>query len=426
MGRIKLSKKLFLSSIMIFVLFSFPIINSVGASAVMWSQTYGGAGQEVAHWLVETSDGGYAIAGYTRDFGAPEGDGDFWLVKTDANGNMKWNQTYEGIESDRARSLVKTSDGGYAIAGGLSNFWLIKTDANGNKEWNQTYGGAGTDRAYSLVETSDGGFALAGSTWSFGAGKDDFWLVKTDRYGNLEWNRTYGGAGSDSASSLVVTSDGGFALAGGTDQINFTDPDFLLIKTDANGNMEWNQTYDLWWDHANLLVETSDGGYVIAGFAGSYFGIGDFWLVKTDGNGNMEWEKKHNQGLNSVVETSDGGFALAGVTESFDHGFHNDFLLVKTDSYGNIEWSQTHGGLEDDIAHSLVETSDGGYAIAGYTGSFGAGDYDFWLVKTDEHGIIPEFPSWTPLLIMFVVTVVTIVCRRSLFKTMYRSEQMYE
>ena len=368
---IKLSKKLFLSSIVIFVLLSFPIINSVGASSVMWSQTYGGVGEEVAHSLVETSDGGYALAGYTRDFGAPEGDGDFWLVKTDAFGNI---------------------------------------------EWNKTYGGDGQDRAYSLVETSDGGYALAGSTWSFGAGKDDFWLVKTDRYGNLEWNRTYGGARSDSASSLVVTSDGGFALAGDTFLINSSDPDFLLIKTDAYGNMEWNQTYDSWWDHASSVVETSDGGYVIAGFAGSYFGIGDFWLVKTDGNGNMEWDKKHDKGLNSMVETSDGGFALAGVRESFDHGFHNDFWLVKTDSYGNIEWSQTHGGLEDDIAHSLVETSDGGYAIAGYTYSFGAGDSDFWLIKTDEHGIIPEFPSWTILPLLLTATLVIIIWKQRLPK----------
>ncbi len=413
---IKLSKKLFLSSIVIFVLLSFPIINSVGASSVMWSQTYGGVGEEVAHSLVETSDGGYALAGYTRDFGAPEGDGDFWLVKTDANGNMEWNQTYGGVLNDYACALIETKNGGYVIAGGLRNFWLVKTDAFGNIEWNKTYGGDGQDRAYSLVETSDGGYALAGSTWSFGAGKDDFWLVKTDRYGNLEWNRTYGGARSDSASSLVVTSDGGFALAGDTFLINSSDPDFLLIKTDAYGNMEWNQTYDSWWDHASSVVETSDGGYVIAGFAGSYFGIGDFWLVKTDGNGNMEWDKKHDQSLNSLVVTSDGGFALAGVTESFDHGFHNDFWLVKTDSYGNIEWSQTHGGLEDDIAHSLVETSDGGYAIAGYTYSFGAGDSDFWLVKTDEHGIIPEFPSWTILPLLLMATLVIIIWKQRLPK----------
>ena len=175
-------KKLGLVSLIIlFVLFSFPLISSVVASSVMWSQTYGGEGEEVAHWLVATSDGGYAIAGYTGDIGAPEEDSDFWLVKTDSNGNMEWNQTYELIDFDRVGEFVEVSDGGFAITGGLSNYWLVKTDTNGNVQWKQTYGAAdSTGRPYSIVETLDGGYTLAGSTWSYGAGKDDFWLVKTD------------------------------------------------------------------------------------------------------------------------------------------------------------------------------------------------------------------------------------------------------
>jgi hypothetical protein len=183
-----LSKKLFLASAVLFVLASLLFIGSVGASSEMWSQTYGGADQEVAHSLVETSDGGYALAGYTNSSGA--GHDDFWLVKTDANGNMEWNQTYGGVESDVANSLVETSDGGYALAGwtasfgaGDNDFWLVKTDANGNMEWNQTYGESEEEVAYSLVEASDGGFAIAGYTGSFGAGEADFWLIKTDEYG---------------------------------------------------------------------------------------------------------------------------------------------------------------------------------------------------------------------------------------------------
>jgi len=412
------SKKLFLSSIIICVLLSFPIINSVWASSVMWSQTYGGEGSDHAHWLVETSDGGYAIAGYTRDLDAPEEE-DFWLVKTDADGNMEWNRTYGGMESDMVRSLIVTSDGGYALAGSA---WLIKTDTQGIMEWKQTY--VGTD-ARSLVETSDGGFALAGSTWSFAVGKDDFWLVKTDRYGNLEWNRTYGGAGSDNANSLALTSDGGFALAGSTSSFtkNLLSPDFWLIKTDVNGVMEWNQTYDYnkWWEHANFVVETADGGYAIAGIAAfpPPLPVYEFWLVKTDANGNMEWSKTYGETqyekAGSVVKTSDGGFALAGFKNSFG-GWGNDFWLVKTDNYGNIEWSQTHGGSEADIARSLIETSDGGYAIAGDTSSFGAGGTDFWLVKTDEYGNIPEFPSWAILPLLFIASFAAIICKQRLLR----------
>jgi len=163
-----LSKKLFLSSAAFFVLVSLPLIGSVGASSEMWSRTYGGAGQEVAYAVVETSDGGYAIAGYTNSSGA--GYDDFWLVKTDAYGNMEWNQTYGGVGSERAYSLVVTSDGGFALAGGGL---LVKTDVYGNMEWNRTIGGS----IRSLVETSDGGYAIAGTK------NDDFWLAKTDEYG---------------------------------------------------------------------------------------------------------------------------------------------------------------------------------------------------------------------------------------------------
>jgi len=158
------SKKLFLSSIIICVLLSFPIINSVWASSVMWSQTYGGEGSDHAHWLVETSDGGYAIAGYTRDLDAPEEEDDFWLVKTDADGNMEWSKTYGETQYEKAGSVVKTSDGGFALAGfknsfgGWGNdFWLVKTDNYGNIEWSQTHGGSEADIAHSLIETSDGG-----------------------------------------------------------------------------------------------------------------------------------------------------------------------------------------------------------------------------------------------------------------------------
>jgi len=221
-------RTLFLSGFVLFVLLSFPLINSGRASLEMWSQSYGGKYDDRAYSLVEASDGGYAIAGSTRTF--LTGSVDFWLVKTDAYGNMEWNQTYgEGA----AHSLVKKSDGGYALAG---NRRLVKTDGYGNMEWNQTYGGAGHDHAYSLVEASDGGYAIAGETYSFGAGDYDFWLVKTDGYGNMEWNQTYGGAGHDHAYSLVEASDGGYAIAG---DMHSTDAgiiyDAFLVKTDEHG-----------------------------------------------------------------------------------------------------------------------------------------------------------------------------------------------
>jgi len=414
------SKKLFFASVVLFVLVGLPLISSVGASLEMWSQTYGGASYEYASYLVETSDGGYAITGGTTSFGA--GEYDFWLIKTNKYGNMEWNQTYGGTKDDYAKSLVETSDGGYAIAGytGGKNdliaperdFWLVKTDASGNMEWNKTYGGINDDYARSLIETSDGGYALAGSTDSFGAGKHDFWLIKTDGYGNMEWNKTYGGADYDYAHSLVGTSDGGYALAGNTGAGILGGGDFWLIKTDGYGNMEWNQTYES--GTVFSLVETSGGGYTLAGYTRS-FGAGgdDFWLVKTNEYGNMEWNQTYG-GTNhdiahSLVETSDGGYALAGETSSFGAGY-DDFWLVKTDANGNMEWNQTYGGVKYEEASCLVELSDGGYALAGWTGEIGPIS-DFWVVRTDEYGI-PEFPSWTILPLTMLATLIVILMKR--------------
>jgi len=186
-----MSSKLFLSILTLFVLASLPFISSVGASSTMWSQTYGGTSSDSAEAMVQTSDGGYALAGYTTSFGA--GSYDFWLVKTDEYGDMEWNQTYGGADIEHAYSLVETSDGGFALAGyssslidEKSDFWLVKTDSQGSMEWNQTYGGTDVEVANSLVETSDGGFALAGGSTTFvDAGPADCWLVKTDEYGNI-------------------------------------------------------------------------------------------------------------------------------------------------------------------------------------------------------------------------------------------------
>jgi len=186
-----------------------------------WDKTYGGVSGDEALSVVQTSDGGYAIAGRTTSFGASSSD--FWLVKTDPAGNIVWSQIYGGADYERAESVVQTTDGGYAIAGcttsfgaGIWDYWLVKTDSTGNMQWSETYGGTGHDLASSVVQTTDGGYAIAGYTTSFGAGGDDFWLVKTDSTGNMLWNHTYGGEGNDEALSVVQTNDGGYAIAGYT------------------------------------------------------------------------------------------------------------------------------------------------------------------------------------------------------------------
>jgi hypothetical protein len=430
--------RLLFSTLLIVLLYA-SLILSVKAEATMWVKTYGGPGQEYARSLVASSDGGYAITGYIGT-----NNGDCWLVKTDADGNMEWNQTYGGDLWDYAYCLVETSDGGYAIAGSTHSVshsiyddaWLVKTDADGNMEWNQTYGTEDNyEGFYSLVETSDGGYALAGYRSSGALSGYNVWLAKTDAYGNMQWNETYGDSGfySDWGRSLVATSDGGYAIAGCKNN-----DDFLLVKTDVDGNIQWIKTYGgEGVDEAHSLVETSDGGYAITGTWNSLSDLdanGDCWLVKTDADGNMEWNmtyggEGHDEAY-SLVETSDGGYAIAGtwsyedwILIGYDEGVHTGaFWLVKTGADGNMEWNMTYGGGVIDGAFSLVAALDGGYALAGFTRSFGVdGSEDFWLVKTDENGVAPVVSEaeWVILPLLLTATLTVFASKKKLFHTQY-------
>ena len=359
-----------------------------------WSRTYGGGSQEAAYSLIQTSDGGYALAGGT--FSPPWV---FWLIKTDVTGNVQWSMTYGRDGGAVCRSVVQTRDGGYALAGDTysysSNswdFWLVKTDSFGNMQWNMTYGGTLDEAAHSIVQTSDGGYALAGCTNSFGAGSSDFWLVKTDSTGNMQWSRTYGGTNDDYAMSMVQTDDGNFTIGGYTYSFGAGVADAWLVKTYSDGNMQWNRTYGgTGFESTNSMVKTSDEGYALAGIADNVA-----WLVKTYSDGNMQWNRTYGQtyriDTGSLVQTKDGGYALVYSGEIVSSP--DDFSFVKTDAVGNMQWNATYGGAGQDSPYSVVQTADGGYAIFGITDSFGTvGDYvfDFWLVKTNvESGL-----AWT-------------------------------
>ena len=357
--------------------------------ALAWNRTYGGAEWEVAKSVVQTSDRGYAIAGYTDSFGA--GSWDMWLIKTDAAGNVQWNKTYGGTGYEEAYSVVQTFDGGYALAGETwsfetvnPDFWLVKTDSTGNMQWNKTYGGTQGETAYSVIQTFDGGYALAGMA-TISIDDKDFWLVKTDSAGNMQWNKTYGGAGYEEAYSVVQTFDGGYALAGYNSTGFGLPPDLQWVKTDSAGNMQWIRTYGgAEWDFAYSVVQTFDGGYALAGGTRSYgAGSWDMWLIKTDAAGNVQLNKTYGGAPDdcaySVAQTFDGGYAIAGYTVSYSVGM-DDFWLVKTDSTGNMQWNQTYGGTPGETAYSVIQTFDGGYALAG-TAAISIDDEDFWLVK---------------------------------------------
>jgi hypothetical protein len=454
-----LRTKLLLFGSVLYLLLCSPLIVSVDAAS-MWNQNYGGTGTEVAYSIVATPDGGYAIAGYTTSFGI--NGFEFWLVKIDSNGIMQWNKAYgrggPQWESSQAFSLITTPDGGYAIAGytwsfgaGMADYWLVKTDYLGNMRWNKTYGGDNVDEAESLVATPDGGYAVLGIQWSFEP--YSIWLVKTDALGNMQWNKTYEGlARDDGHPSIIATTDGGYALTGGP----------WMAKTDSLGYMQWNTTYygresGLDGDNGTYskefygtysLLATSDGGYFLAGYtinttgeiipldsgnpelvdaSGEVFPTADemffhsgLWLLKTDGLGNMLWNKTYVEtGENyiySLIATADGGYAIAGTTRALD--IYGDFLLLKFDAFGNMQWNRTYGeSVTANEAHSLIQAPDGGYAIAGKISSPPNWDGNFWLVKTDEFGIVPEYSSWLAPTLVLTATAFIIINKKRLLRT---------
>jgi hypothetical protein len=252
-----------------------------------------------------------------------------------------------------------------------------------------TIGGSDEEHARSIIQTTDGGYAVAGDTESFGAGSTDVYVVKLDGSGNIQWTRTIGGEYFDGGESIIQTTDGGYAIAGETNSFGAGNQDVYVVKLDGSGNIQWTRTIGGEKDDKGYsIIQTTDGGYAVAGYTKS-FGAGDLdvYVVKLDGCGNIQWTRWIGGGCAgpSIIQAADRGYAVAGWICSFGAG-GADVYIVKLDGSGNIQWTRTIGGRSDDYGHSVIQTRDGGYAIAGETESFGAGGRDVYVVKLDGSG----------------------------------------
>jgi len=359
---------------------------------MLWNRTYGGPGFEWGSSVQVLGDGGYIIAGETESYGA--GELDFYLVRTDSEGNMLWNRTYGGPGFEWCSSVQVTGDGGFIIAGRTDSFgadtdvYLVRTDSEGNMLWNRTYGGPKTDAAGSVQVTSDGGYIIAGYTRSFGEGWDVF-LVRTDSDGRMLWNGTYGGPNADYGESVHQTRDLGYIVLGDSTEEGTLKYELYLVKTDSEGRMLWNRTYGGPKSYQGRSVhETSDGGYIICGDVDPLRAIGyaDVYLFKTDSEGNMLWNRTYggpraDVGASALM-TGDGGYVIVSSSNSFRAYDDMDVYLIKTDSAGNMLWNRTYGGSEGEanFGHSVQETGDGGYIIAGEMAPLYM-DLDLYLVR---------------------------------------------
>ncbi|MBK6484565.1 MAG: T9SS type A sorting domain-containing protein [Chitinophagaceae bacterium] len=355
--------------------YDFWIIRLDSEGGVIWQKSLGGDLADVANEIRETADGGFLVAGYARssdgDVTGNHGSDDAWLVKFDASGTLEWQKCLGGTDSDYANSILQTPDGGYIIAGstssdngdvsgshGSSDIWLVKTDASGNILWQHCYGGTLEEIATAVKKTSDNGYIVAGYSnsndgdLSSNAGGYDYWIIKTDEMGNVEWQRSFGGSNWDWAYDIHQTLDGGYVVGGTT---------------------------------------LSHDGEVV-GSNGSW----DFWILKLDALGNLQWQKclggSSSDRLYELAQTQGGTYIVSGSTNSDNgdvsgnHG-DSDFWIAGIDETGNLFWQQCFGGAENDEPWSVSLTDDGGFIVAGLTESIDGdvmgfhGQEDYWILK---------------------------------------------
>lgn len=369
---------------------------------------FGGTATELAYSSVKTSDGGHIAAGSTTssngDVTGHQGNQDFWVTKFDKKGNLQWQKTFGGSGDDQARSIITTADGGYAITGNTSSndgnislnqgdfdYWVVKIDASGNLQWQKTYGGSGNDMAYSMIQSPDGTYAVTGQSSSNNGnvtgnlGGHDFWIVKLDNTGNILWEKSVGTSSTESSLSIINSSTNGFIVSGYTYPPNGF-PDFFITKLSSAGAVEWQRTYGgSNTEICTQIISSSDGGYVATGYTDSNdgsitsnHGSYDFWLLKIDESGNIQWQKTYggtgDDRAYSVIQTSDGGYAIGGSSTSNDGDVvsnHSlmDFWIVKVSNTGVIQWNKNIGGNGNDQCNSIIQETNGDYIVTGFSNS---------------------------------------------------------
>jgi hypothetical protein len=420
---------------------------------------YYSSGEDLIQKIRKTNDGGYIVVGTTgsnnTDVSGNHGLLDIWVVKLNSSGVIQWQKCYGGSYDEYGSDIQQSTDGGYIVCGWTgsndgdvvgfhgnpnyfqdfpSDFFVLKISNSGVIQWKKCLGGNNKEKAYAVKQTSDGGYIVAGETNTNNNGdvtgfnpnnsnNSDAWVVKLTSSGNIDWKKCYGDSKLDNFNSVEILNDGSFYFSGTTDSYQTTGNhgqyDFWVVKTDGFGNVLWQKLYGgSSRDYGNSLKITPDQGFVFTGETYSYNGDvsgsnnidnghNDVWVFRADNLGNILWQNSLggtiSEGGNDLVVTADGGYAVTGYTNSFNgdvsynYGY-KDFWIVKLNSAGSKIWEKCYGGVYDDISNSIVETTDGGFVLAGsiesndfnsaISGSYGNGDG--WVVKLGYYNGLQE------------------------------------
>lgn len=371
---------------------------SPGEAGKRWARTIGGPGGDTFHSVQQTADGGYILAGANNSFGYSGYDG--WCLKVDASGNRVWENIYGGSHDDFLYGVQATADGGCILTGSTTSFgdggsdaWCLKLDASGNTVWEKTYGAALDEAAFAVDVTPDGGYVIAGNASSFGSGSFDAWCLMLDASGAPVWQRTYGGPSYDIFAAVRATGDGGCVVAGYTSSFGAGAFDAWCTKLDAYGNVIWQKTYGgATGDVFSAVQLAPGGGYVVAGYSTS-FGSGTYegWCLLLDASGDVVWQRALGDGpldyFLGAEATGDGGYVLAG-SSYISGGLNQQGWCLKLDASGNVIWQKTYGGNLNEHWFALSVTADGGLILAGEAASYGTGDPDAFCTIVDSSGDI--------------------------------------
>ena len=424
------------------------------APAIQWQNTIGGDSDDKLCSLQQTTDGGYILGGFSfSDISGDksenhQGESDYWVVKLNDSGAVQWQNTIGGTSFDVLFSLQQTTEGGYILGGysssdisidktenslGGRDFWVVKLNGTGNIQWQNTIGGSGSDILRAIQLTSDGGYILGGNSDSNisgdktenSLGDTDYWLLKLDATGIIQWQKTIGGNLQEYLHAVQQTADGGYIL-GGFSYSNISgdktedsngNGDYWVVKLDSTGNIQWQNSIGGSEDDVfsfSSLQQTVDGGFILGGYSYSNisgdktensWGKSDYWVVKLDATGDIQWQNDiggtENEVLFSLQQTADGGYITGGYSLSNASGDKtennwgdSDYWVVKLDSIGQIQWQNTIGGGLSDQFRCLQQTADGGYILGGHSDSSISGDKtensngesDLWIIK-----LAPEF-----------------------------------
>ena len=418
---------------------------------ILWQRTIGGSGDEELRVSISTLDGGFLIAGPSKSNISGDksenniGEDDYWIVKLSSTGNIEWDNTIGGNDLDRVESIIQDVDGGYVIGGwsgsnisgdknencrGFYDYWIVKLNSLGIIQWQKTIGGSNRDILNNIIQTNDGGYFLGGTSNSNISGEksedsidfsDDYWVLKLDNSGNIEWQNTIGGNSEDMLESVLQTPDGGFLLAGHSrsgisedkTEINQGNYDYWIVKVNHLGNIEWQNT--IGGDDGDILTNVTqsyDGGYLLVGESWSTmsgdktennYGDSDYWIIKIDETGSIEWQNtiggNEADGCLDTYSDFDGSYWIVGFSSSNISGDKTvpsngsiDIWLLKLNNSGEILNQYSIGGSHSDYSGSINRTTDNKIFLGGNSRSDISGDKtensigenDYWVLKLDD------------------------------------------